>query len=342
MTDPALLGYHILVVDDEGINVNLLTQILQSEGYRNVRATTSSSEGLELILNGWPDLVLLDLHMPVPHGFEILEKVRRSGGPAARCPILIFTADAMVQTRRKALEAGASDFLTKPGDMVEILLRVKNFLELRRLQKDLEETNRTLEDKVLERTRQLWEANVEVVFRLARAAEFRDDQTGEHIKRVAALSHTLALELGLDQEEAELIRLAAPLHDVGKIALSDSILLKPGLLTEEERRIMEHHTEIGARILSHGKSDLLKVAEVIALTHHERWDGEGYPNGLAGENIPLVGRILAVADVFDALTHERPYKKAWPADEALSEIERNAGVQFDPLVVAAMLSAFAS
>lgn len=340
MTDPELLEFHILVVDDESVNVNLLTQILQSEGYREIRATTDSSEALKIILSGWPDLVLLDLHMPMPGGLEILSEVRKSGGSSAGCPILIFTADATMQTRRRALEAGATDFLTKPGDMVEILLRVKNFLELRKLQRDLEYTNRTLEEKVLERTQQLWDANVEVVYRLAKAAEYRDDQTGEHINRVATLAHKLALELGIEEAGAELIRLAAPLHDVGKIALSDSILLKPGALSPEEREQMKLHTEIGARILSNGKSELLQMAEVIALTHHERWDGSGYPGGLSGEDIPLVGRILAVADVFDALTHERPYKRAWSTEEALVEIQVNASLQFDPRVVDAMLSAF--
>lgn len=340
MTDPALLGFNILVIDDEEVNVNLLNQILQSEGYREVFGTTSSATGLEIILSGWPDLVLLDLQMPMPNGQEILNRVKVSGSPSAGCPILVFTADATLQTRRRVLDAGASDFLTKPGDMVEILLRVRNFLELRRLQKNLEATNRTLEDKVMERTQQLWDANVEIVYRLAKAAEYRDDQTGEHINRVANLTYKLALHLGIDEREAEVIRLAAPLHDVGKIAISDSILLKPGKLTREEREIMQHHTEIGASILTNGKSHLLKIAEIIALTHHERWDGAGYPKGLSGKDIPLVGRILAVADVFDALIHERPYKEAWSEEEAIAEIQRNSGHQFDPQVVEAMLLTF--
>lgn len=342
MTEQSLREFHILIVDDEEVNVNLLNQILRSDGYHHIRTTTNSREGLELILSGWPDLVLLDYQMPRPNGLEILEQVRSSGGSAEGCPILVFTADVTIQTRRSVLKAGASDFITKPGDMVEILLRVRNFLELRKLQKDLEVANRTLEDKVLERTQQLWDANVEIAYRLAKAAEYRDDQTGEHINRVADLTHKLALQLGIDPKEAEIIRLAAPLHDVGKIAISDTILLKPGKLTPEEREVMQHHTEIGASILANGNSELLRIAEVIALTHHERWDGKGYPKGLSGQDIPLVGRILAVADVFDALVHERPYKKAWPAEEAIAEIERNAGHQFDPQVVEAMLLTFAA
>ena len=336
MANLSIQDFRILVIDDEAVNVSLLEQILKSDGYREVRLTTSSAEGLDAMLSGWPDLVLLDLQMPSPTGYEILQRVRATPGTASGCPILVFTADATLQSRRKALEAGASDFLTKPGDVVEILLRVKNFLELRKMQKDLESANERLEDKVIERTQQLWDANVEVVIRLARAAEYRDDQTGEHINRVASLSHELALQLGIGEREAELIKLAAPLHDVGKIALSDSILLKPGSLTPEEREIMQKHTEIGARILSQGTSELLQVAEIIALTHHERWDGRGYPRQLGGEDIPLPGRILAVADVFDALTHERPYKTAWTRREAMDEIEKNAGTQFDPRVVLAM------
>ena len=330
-----LLNSHILVVDDQDANIRLLDQLLASEGYQNVYATTSSSEGLERILSGWPDLVLLDLQMPQPDGFEILKQMRANESFVAKCPILVFTADDATETRRHALRCGASDFLAKPGDMVEILLRVRNFLELRKLQKDLEATNRTLEEKVIERTEDLWEANVEVVHRLARAAEYRDDQTGGHINRVAELTHKIAVELGVPDGQAEIIRLAAPLHDVGKIALADSILLKQGPLTETEREIMKRHTIIGAGILAHGKSELLRVAEIIALTHHERWDGMGYPYGLSKDAIPLVGRILAVADVFDALISERPYKEAWARDRAIAEIEKGASNAFDPQVVEA-------
>jgi putative two-component system response regulator len=337
MSDPTLENFNILVIDDEETNVKLLDQMLATEGYRNVRSTSSSEEGLQCILSGWPDLVLLDLHMPQPDGYEILKQVRGGLGSSSGCPILVFTADAMVQTRREALKWGASDFLTKPGDMIEIILRVKNFLELRKLQKDLVAANMNLEQKVLERTQDLWEANLEVVFRLARAAEYRDDQTGEHVHRVADLAHRIAIQMGVPHYQAEMILLAGPLHDVGKIALADSILLKEGPLTEEEREIMKHHTTIGAGILANGKSDLLKTAEIIAVSHHERWDGKGYPFGLSGDSIPLVGRILAVADVYDALINKRPYKPAWPPEQAVEELRKNAGTQFDPAVVEAAL-----
>ena len=336
--DSEALYFNILVIDDDEANAKLLDQILASDGYQNVRITTDSQEGLNALLSGWPDLVLLDLHMPPPNGYEILQSARSSQGSSNTCPILVFTADVTTETRRKALSFGASDFLTKPGDMIEILLRVRNFLELRRLQKDLEMTNRTLEDKVIKRTHELWEANVEVAYRLARAAEYRDDQTGGHIKRVAELTYRIAIQLGIPENQAELMRLAAPLHDVGKIALADGILLKPGPLNAEERETMKRHTIIGAGILAHGKSDLLRMAEVIALTHHERWDGKGYPYGLSGDGIPLVGRILAVADVYDALTTERPYKKAWGVEEALAEIQKGAGNAFDPKVVEASVA----
>jgi putative two-component system response regulator len=335
-----LLDFNVLIIDDEAANVKLLDQILATEGYRNVRITTDSNEGLDCILSGWPDLILLDLHMPQPNGLEILNEARISHGSSSSCPILVFTADATTQTRREALRCGASDFLTKPGDMVEILLRVRNFLELRKLQKGLEATNRTLEDKVIARTQELWEANVEVVYRLGRAAEYRDDMTGGHINRVAELTYRIALEMGMLESQADLIRLATPLHDVGKIALPDAILLKKGSLTPEERDVMKRHTTVGAGILAHGKSDLLRMAEVIAQTHHERWDGKGYPYGLSGEDIPLVGRIVAVADVFDALTTDRPYKEAWPIERALDEIRRCAGAHFDPKVVDASMVVF--
>ena len=337
MAEHSIHESHILVIDDEPANTELLERVLGSAGYNSVHTMNDSQKGLETILTGWPDLVLLDMHMPGVDGYEVLRAARSHEGSALGCPILVFTADISLETRRKALECGASDFLTKPGDITEILLRVNNFLQLRKLQRDLEETNLTLEDKVRERTHELWEANLEVVYRLAKAAEYRDDQTGEHINRVAAFAHRIAIFLEVPRADAELLRLAAPLHDVGKIALPDSILLKPGPLTVDERKTMQAHTEIGAKMLSQGKSEILRLAEVIALTHHERWDGQGYPRGLAGEDIPLAGRILAVADVFDALTHERPYKKAWNHEQAIEEIERNQGSQFDPQVVAAMM-----
>jgi PAS domain S-box-containing protein/putative nucleotidyltransferase with HDIG domain len=201
-----------------------------------------------------------------------------------------------------------------------------------------EDARQVLEERVQERTAELADSQIEILNRLARAAEYRDDNTGQHTQRVARTSALLAQSLGLPNEQVELIRQAAPLHDVGKIAISDLILLKPGKLTDEEFDTMKTHAALGAALLSDGHSDVVQLAERIAGAHHERWDGKGYPQRLAGEQIPLEGRILAIADVFDALTHERPYKKAWPAAEAVAEITRQSGQQFDPQVVAAFLT----
>ncbi|HEX6589819.1 MAG TPA: HD domain-containing phosphohydrolase, partial [Longimicrobiales bacterium] len=237
----------------------------------------------------------------------------------------------------RALSAGAKDFMTKPLSPAELRLRVRNLLETRYLHEELRVNNESLEQRVVERTREVEEARLDVLYRLARASEYRDDQTGRHTQRVGRLAERLSQVLGMEQSAYELMRRAAPLHDIGKIGIPDAILLKPSRLEPDEIAVMQTHTVIGANILSGSRSPLLLLAEEIALSHHERWDGRGYPNGLGEEEIPLSGRIVAVADVFDSLTHERPYKKAWSARDTLLEIEREAGKQFDPRVVDAML-----
>jgi putative two-component system response regulator len=274
-----------------------------------------------------PDLILLDLHMPVLNGFEVLEQL----GPLIRgnghLPVLVLTADVTPQVKRQALAAGAKDFLTKPLDRIEVQLRVTNLLEMRL-------HNAVLEASVVERTAKLQDAQLETLQRLATAAEYRDDDTGQHTKRVGALAAAIARNLGLKPPQIEAIERAAPLHDVGKIGISDLILLKPAKLTDEEFEIIKTHTTIGAKILSASSSPLLQLAEVIALAHHERWEGNGYPAQLAGKDIPIEGRIVTIADVFDALMHDRPYKKAWALPDAIAEIERQSGRQFDPDLVA--------
>ena len=332
----------IFLLDDEPANVILLQRMLQSDGYRNLRSATDSREGLRQCLENPPDLLMLDLMMPHLDGYGVLKTLRAAWGPENSIPILVLTADASREACRRALALGATDFVNKPIDMMETRLRARNLINARLLDQQLRNVNAQLEARVLQRTRELerinldlQEAQVEALEKLAQAAEFRDDDTGDHIRRVGNCAEKLALQLGLSFSEAQLIGRAAPLHDIGKIAISDAILLKPGKLTDEEFGIMKTHALMGAALLSHSRSPLMQRAETIARTHHERFDGNGYPARLAGHDIPLEGRIAAVIDVFDALTHERPYKKAWPIEDALAEIQKCAGTHFDPRVVAA-------
>jgi putative two-component system response regulator len=275
--------------------------------------------------------------MPDPDGFEVLAQLR-PWFEGRWFPVLVVTADVTTEAKQRALSGGARDFLTKPFDMVEVLLRIQNLLEVRFLQVESRKHNLQLQQLVYDRTRDLDEARVEALSRLALAAEYRDDTTGEHTQRVGRTSALIARVLGLPDVQVGLIRHAAPLHDVGKIGLRDSVLLKKGRLTEEERDEMQTHVSIGRSILSGSRSPLLKMAEEIAWTHHERWDGKGYLSGLTGDQIPLSGRIVAVADVFDALTHDRPYKDAWPVEDAVAQIMQESGTHFDPMVVDAFRS----
>jgi putative two-component system response regulator len=335
--DHALKQLPILAVDDEEANVLLLRRILERAGYANVTTTTDPTGVPTMFLETHPRLVLLDLHMPQMDGFELMERL----GPLTRerrdIPFLVLTADVTEEAKRRALSLGARDFLTKPLDHIELLLRVRNVLHVQQLQDQLFEHNANLEELVAARTLDLEQARLEILERLALAAEYRDDDTQEHAWRIGRTCFLLGVGLGLPQDEVELIRRAAPLHDIGKIGIPDAILLKPGKLTHEEFEQIKTHATIGAEILSGSGSSLLRMAESIALTHHERWDGNGYPNGFAGEEIPLPSRIVAVADVFDALTHERPYKQAWEVKEAVAEIFHQGGQHFDPRVVEAFV-----
>jgi len=321
----------ILILDDEVSNVRLLEVTLQEAGYRNVFGLTDSREALTMFAAIEPDLLLLDLNMPFLDGLGVIRglKHRLQTSPI---PILVLTADATSSAKYQALEEGATDFLTKPFDSREVLLRIRNMLEIRF-------HGITLERKVQERTRELQVAQLETFQRLARAAEYRDDQTGLHASRVGILCGRIAQVLGLPQEEIQTLEQAATLHDVGKIGISDSILLKPGKLTAEEFEAMKGHTKIGASILSGSTSSVLQLAEVIAMNHHEKWDGSGYW-GLKGEAIPLSGRIVAVADAFDAMTEKRVYKSALSVDESLDEIRAQSGRHFDPRIAEAFLSLF--
>jgi putative two-component system response regulator len=325
----------ILIVDDQQSNIDLLTAILRRIQLTNVATTTDSSRVVKLFMDGQPDLVILDLHMPAPNGIELIHLIRTRSRDAAYVPILVLTADASQEAKHGALQAGASDFLTKPLDPTEVRLRVWNLLEMRRLERRLVAEKELLEHRVQERTFELERARFEALDRLALAAEYRDDGTREHPLRVARTTELLARAIGVDRRAAREMGSASILHDIGKIAIPDSILLKPGSLEPDERAVMQTHATVGASVLAGSQSALLQLAEQIATSHHERWDGTGYPAGLAGEAIPLAGRIVAVADVFDALTHERPYKQAWPIDRAVAEVVASCGTHFDPSLVAA-------
>jgi len=334
----ALQAMKILIVDDEPVNISLMEQVLEELGYTTVKGVTDSRLALPLLSTFEPDLILLDLMMPHIDGYGVLEQIAQVVPSSAYLPVLVMTADAHLATKRRALAAGATDFLTKPFDTSEMTLRIKNLLRTRWQHLQLQNQNQVLEGKVRERTHELEASQLETLERLALAADYRDDDTGLHTRRVGRTAALLARTLGLPEDEVETIQRAAPLHDVGKIGTPDEILLKPDKLTPAEFNVIKTHTTTGAKILSGSSSPLLQLAEAIALTHHERWDGNGYPVGLAGETIPLAGRIVAVADVFDALTHMRPYKPVWPVEEAVAEIQRSSGRQFDPRVVEAFLT----
>jgi putative two-component system response regulator len=285
-----------------------------------------------------PDLVVLDLHMGPVEGTDVIRLLKPLIPESSYLPILVVSGDLTAEARVGALEVGAADFISKPYAVDEVLLRVRNQLHTRSLHLAVAGQNRELERKVQERTRELEDTAWEVLERLARAAELRDDDTGMHTRRVAELSARIAAAMGLPGTEVEMIRRTSPLHDVGKIGIPDGVLLKPGKLSEGEWELMKRHTLIGAQILSSGRSEMVRMAEQIALSHHERWDGGGYPAGAAGEAIPLSARIVALADVYDALSSDRPYRPAWPRERVMAEITAGRGTHFDPCVVDAFLA----
>ncbi|ASJ71911.1 Cyclic di-GMP phosphodiesterase response regulator RpfG [Granulosicoccus antarcticus IMCC3135] len=342
----------ILIVDDNADNLVFLEQLFRRTGYRNITSIVDSRNVLPHIEKSEPDIVLLDIMMPHIDGYEILRSIRALYDSSVFLPIVVLTAITERQARQQTLKDGATDFLTKPLDVLEVAQRVGNLLQTRYMYKQHLEYSSLLEAAVLDRTRELAEnnqalskvnqvlddTNVEIANRLAEAAEFRDDATGKHTFRVGTIAALVAEELGYSADFVELINKAARLHDLGKIGIPDAILLKPGKLTEDELDLMKQHCVIGAKVLSGGHSELLEMAEQIALSHHEQWNGNGYPNQLKGKEIPIEARIVSVVDVFDALTHVRPYKEAWSEQEAIEYITNHKGEQFDAKVVDAFLS----
>ncbi len=339
MTDAtlSLTNMPILIADDNEAQLLLLKRLAERCGYQQVRVTDRPQDIFSFIREGKAELLLLDLHMPGFDSFQVMQSLRSS--PLAKhVPILALTADDNPETKVRALESGASDFLSKPLDEAEAKVRVRNLLLARHAYLELSQQKDLLEKQMLERNRQLETSHVEMLTRLAKAAEYRDDENDEHIWRVARTAALLAQELKLPQDHSDLIMRAARLHDVGKIAMPDGILFKPIPLTKAEFEVIKTHTTLGAQILSGGHSPLMKMAELIALTHHERWDGAGYPQGLKGEAIPVEGRILALADTFDVLTHDRSYRRAMSVEEAADVIKKERGKQFDPKVLDAFVN----
>lgn len=326
----------VVIVDDNPVNLKLMESLVKRAGDYTPLVFQDSAEGLEWCLNNIPDLLIVDYMMPPPDGLEFIKRFRERA-INADIPVLMITADHEKETRYAALDTGANDFLTKPIDNAEFRARMRNMLALRRSQKSLADRATWLAEKVAEATEEILDREHEMITRLSRAAEFRDPETGAHIQRMSNYSRLIAEQLGLSDEDQALILRAAPMHDVGKIAIPDHILLKPGRLDDEELVIMRTHAEKGYEILKDSKSSLLDTAALIAMTHHEKWDGTGYPRGLSGEDIPMFGRIVAVADVFDALTTERPYKKAWEVERATQFLKDGMDNHFDSRVVQAFL-----
>lgn len=323
----------VLIVDDSATNLALLSRLAQAIGCSTL-TYDSPTEALECAPALGFDLAIIDFRMPDVDGIEVIKALRLLP-QHQHIPLVMVTTSDDASVRYAALDAGATDFLRKPIDAIEVKSRLRNLLRLREAQRALSDRAAWLAQEVAKATRTLAEREEEIVFRLSRAAESRDGETGAHIQRMAEYCSLIAKGLGLGPDACHSLRLAAPMHDIGKIAVPDAILLKPGKLSAEERLSMERHTLHGEQILSDSRSDLIKSAAQIAASHHERWDGTGYPRGLRGEEIPLFSRIAAVADVFDALTSERPYKEAWAPEDARRFVIEQAGRAFDPQCVEA-------
>src|ERR671918_589241 len=351
MHAPGFSDARLLIIDDTDANLQLMERILKRAGYTSVNTTADPTAAVSLYIRLQPDLIVLDLHMPGMDGFEVMEALNDVVPTNSFLPILVLTGDVDRDARDRALSTGAKDFLTKPFDPTELLLRIRNLLETRQLHQVLQNHNEHLENTVAERTGELRQAldtlkeaqsrlkesQEETVRRLSIAAELRDESTGAHIQRMSRYCALMARELGMESDECELLRLASQMHDVGKIGIPDSILLKPGPLTLKERAVMERHCDVGHRILMGSDAELVVMAATIAWTHHEKVDGTGYPRGLSGDDIPIEGRIAAVADVFDALTTERVYKHAFPVNTAVSILREGSGTHFDPELVETFL-----
>lgn len=322
---------HILIVDDDKFIHHVMKSILSSDDY-NISCAENGLEAFRIIENSQIDLVLLDLTMPGLDGFQVAERIKNDSR-TCNIPVILITGQNTVENHVKALDMGVDDFLPKTANSAEILARVRAHLKTKELNEQLHDYHLTLEKKVASRTKRLKETSNEIIWRLTAASECRDNETGEHIKRMSRYSAAIAKKIGLSSNVTESILLGAPMHDIGKIGIPDKILLKPGKLDAQEWEIMKLHTTIGYNILKDCKVGIVGMGAMIALTHHEKWDGSGYPNGLKGSKIPLAGQIIALADVFDALTSKRPYKEAFSVEKAFGIIEEERWYHFNPKLV---------
>jgi len=328
----------ILVCEDEEITRYLIRDTLRPLGYR-VEFARDGKEAIDKVKEIEPDLILLDIKMPGIDGFEVAKSIKQSERTRI-IPVLIVSVLTDSESKVKAFNEGADDFLTKPFDPIELRARVESLLKVKAYNDHMRNYQKELEKEVARRSKQLKKAlyqlrkaSLDTIYRLSMAAEYRDDETGAHVKRMSHYSAVIAREMGLSSQVSERLLLAAPMHDVGKIGIPDQILLKPERLSPSESEIMKQHTIIGSKILAGSKSGYLRFAEIIALTHHEWWNGNGYPRGLKGNQIPIAGQIVAVADVFDALISKRPYKEPYPVDMAFKIIKEEAGTHLSPKVV---------
>ena len=325
----------VLIVDDESTGRTILGKIIQqAEEDVSVESLESPMDALHWLENNHPDLIITDYRMPVINGVELIRKIRAM--PSCQdIPIMMITVVSEKSVRYDALEAGATAFLTRPIDQIECRTSCRNLLKLHEQQSIIQDRADWLARQVEVATQQIVAREHETLLRLAKAGEYRDEETGNHVVRMAKYSREIGEALGLSEKECDEIEYAAPMHDIGKIGIQDSILLKPGKFEHDEWLRMQEHTRIGHAILSNSQSRYIQTGSIIALNHHERFDGSGYPNGLAGKDIPLVARIVAVADVYDALVSPRPYKRAWSIEDAQDYLHKNAGSQFDPICVEA-------
>jgi putative two-component system response regulator len=322
-----------MVVDDQPVNLRLIEDILKQQGYV-VRPFSRGRTALAAAAEQPPDLILLDIDMPEMNGLEVCRKLKADARLAC-IPVIFLSALSDSGSKVKAFRDGGVDYITKPFQFGEVRARVATQLQMHHLRRMLQKHNEELEETVRCRTQEVEESRLEILRRLATAAEYRDDNTGKHAQRVGRNAALLAQELQMPDYQTRMLRLAAPLHDIGKIGIPDRILLKRRKLSAAEFEVIKTHVVIGAKMLSGSQSPILRMAESIALNHHECWDGTGYSSGLSAERIPLAARIVSVADVFDALIHDRPYKRAWTLEKAIGEIQSQRGRRFDPTVVAA-------